>query len=267
MGHNDERGSMPDNDHQLTVPLLERGITRRKMLLTTGGALAGVLLVGCGGGGGQEGEAPEESAPPVAGSFVGEVPDTDAFVAVVAVQLEQGEDEREVLVYLCDGRSIYEWFKGSAAGNDEFSLTATDWEPSQEGGAEVETVLTPEAATGTFTLPDGRSLPFEAAPATGVAGLYQATFLSDGRLSGTSERGGQLDARVAGEDESGIFRITGTVTGPDGESVPFEFLLQTDGRYPDPGGEFRAIVLPDGQSRGKGKPAGGTGFSYNGPLD
>ncbi len=178
---------MLDKNHQPTVSLLKRRITRREMLLTTGGALAGILLVGCGGReGAQQGAQEEEQTPgPVVGSFVGEVSDFEGepeavpFVAVVAAGPEGEGEERELRAYLCDGRDINEWFTGMATGND-LDLTS-------EGGARFEGSLAPEAATGTMTLDDGQSFTFTANPAAGIAGLYNVNLLPDGQVTGTSQ--------------------------------------------------------------------------------
>ena len=94
-------------------------------LRTIGGvsALLSLLLLavlGCAGGGseyggGEQGGSKEEGAPPVTGSFVGVAPDAtpegEAFVALVASGTEdEGEAQRQVRAYLCDGQSINEWF-------------------------------------------------------------------------------------------------------------------------------------------------------------
>ena len=153
----------------------------------------------------------------MAGSFVGEAQDEDAFVAIVAASPEEeGEDEREVRAYLCDGREVTEWFTGTATGN-ELDL-------SSEGGARLEGNLTPEASTGTITLEDGeRSFDFTAELATGVAGLYNVTISDEGRVRGTSETGGQLEGQVTDEhQDGGDYPRRGTITSPDGETEDFE---------------------------------------------
>src|SRR5829696_7979245 len=76
-----------------------------------------VVVLGCQGGGGEyggggeRGGSKEEGAPPVTGSFVGVAPDAapeeEAFVALVASGTEEeGEAQRQVRAYLCDGQSI-----------------------------------------------------------------------------------------------------------------------------------------------------------------
>jgi hypothetical protein len=107
------------------------------------------LLVGCAG---QQEE--KKVAPPAAGSFVGEAPSADAFIALVA-DLPEGEgDEREVRAYLCDGQTVSDWFVSSVDGN-ALSL-------SSDGGAQLEGQLTRDVATGTITDPNGDSTSFEA---------------------------------------------------------------------------------------------------------
>ncbi len=231
---------MTGNDNRPTGSLSERRVTRREMLLTTGGALAGVLLLaGCGGG---EGAQKKSAPPPVAGGFVGEVPEaaTNPFVAIVAdvPEGEGGGDEREVRAYLCDGDRINEWFWGSAGGNE--------LELSSDGGARLEGNLAPDTSTGQITLPDGRSFPFEARLAGGVAGLYEVTVSEEGLVRGISEGGGRLEGRLAEEpNEEGLYPLSATVTAPDGTSQDFEALA------PDAEpAEGRWVVLEDGRVKG-----------------
>jgi hypothetical protein len=210
--------------------------------------LAFWLVVG-GAGPGQEEE--EKGAPPVAGSFVGEMPDVGedgAFVALVTSAVGEEGAEREVRAYLCDGRRITEWFTGSATGND-LSLDST-------AGAHLEGALAPRAATGTITLLDGRSFPFEAALASGVAGLYEVVWSSDDRLRGTSETGGRLEGSLGEEISPGIFRIGGTISPAEGEPVEIEAFTRPDSSP----GEYRWVVLPDGQAKGGSKQGSGPGF-------
>src|SRR3990170_5064707 len=146
-----------------------------------------LLAAGCGGSGGEYGggsppQEEQKDAPPVTGSFVGEAPDEEAFVAIVAVSPEEEGNERDVRAYLCDGESVTEWFTGTAEGN-ELDLTS-------EGGARLEGNLSTEASTGTITLEDDTTLTYTADLARGVAGLYNVTISEEGRGRGTSETGG-----------------------------------------------------------------------------
>lgn len=215
-------------------------------------ALVALSLVaaGCGGSGAQGGSQ-EESAPPViTGSFVGQAPDADAFVALVADSPEEEGQERDVRAYLCDGESITEWFTGRAEGN-ELDLTS-------EGGAHLEGNLSTEASTRTITLDDERTLTYTAELARGVAGLYNVTISEEGGVRGTSETGGLLEGQLGEEEEmSGeeVRPISGTFTSAEGQEVSFGVL----GREPGPD-EYRWIVLEDGQAKGakKGASTGST---------
>jgi hypothetical protein len=116
--------------------------------------------------------------------LAGLAPDADAFVALVASGTEEeGEAQRQVRAYLCDGQSINEWFnEGSVEGN-ELDLRS-------EGGALLEGSLATEAATGTITLDDGESFTFTADLASSVSSLFDVNISEDGQLRGTSEAGG-----------------------------------------------------------------------------
>jgi hypothetical protein len=176
-----------------------------------------LLLAGCGG------QQEEKADPPVAGSFVGEAPDADAFVAFVALvaDLPEGEgDERQVRAYLCDGQTVSGWFVGSVDGND-LSL-------SSDNGAQLEGQLTSDTATGTITDPNCDPAPFEASLATGIAGLYNVDISSDGALSGTSQAGGQLEGQLGNIlEENDTYPVSGTITPPDGQSEDFRALTIT----------------------------------------
>lgn len=166
----------------------------------------------------------------------------DAFVSVVAAEPEQEADTREVRAYLCSGASINEWFWGSANGN-ELDLTS-------EGGARLEGEITPDAATGTITLPDGNSVPFEAALASGVAGLYTVSVLPDGRVSGSSEGGGRMEGQIAEEENTSV------LTATDGQTLDFQAVTQS--MEPD---DYRLVVLPDGRVKGGKTKGTGAGFA------
>ena len=61
------------------------------------------ITAGCGGSGGEYGgsqQQEQKAAPPVTGSFVGEVPDEEAFVTIVAAGPEEEGQERDVRAYL-----------------------------------------------------------------------------------------------------------------------------------------------------------------------
>ena len=211
-------------------------------------ALALWLVVGCAGGQ-QSSSAQKESARVATGTFVGEAPEADAFVALIASEAEQGgEGGRQVRAYLCDGMTLNEWFWGTAAGNN--------LDLSSEGGARLAATLSPESTSGTITLPDGQAVSFRTSPASGIAGLYDVSFASDGTFSGTSADGARLlEARLGEEVNPGIRRIGGTITPSEGEPHDVEAFSGTEAQP----GEYRWIVLSDGQAKG-GPKEGEAGF-------
>ncbi|MCI0397949.1 MAG: hypothetical protein L0332_16670 [Chloroflexi bacterium] len=115
-----------------------------------------LILVACG-------QAP--SATP-AGSFVGTVADTDAYIAIVP------QENNNIIAYVCDGQTISVWFRGERNENS-LDLTATN-------GARLQASLETETATGNVTLVDGQVHSFTATLASGEAGLYRAEEAIDG---------------------------------------------------------------------------------------
>ncbi len=234
------------------------------------------LPVGCGGQGGdqeqegadqdtrehrgttQEGSAEER---PFTGSFVGgdifvieDNRKVGAFLALVAEEPEDGEDQRQVRAYLCDGKNINEWF-------DEGSVEETQFDLSSDSGARLRGSLNHDVdsswISGQISLADGTVLGFGAPPARGISGLYDVNVSNDGRLRGTSENGERLEGTVA--DGTPV-----TITPPDGKAVGFGIALPTNMREV---GEYRWIVLAeDGQVRIKGNKKSGSqeGFSVRG---
>ena len=178
--------------------------------------------------------------------FVGEaqnVPTGAAFVAVVVAEAKPGTEVREVraLIYGDTENEIQEWFPGTATG-DHLDLVS-------ENGAQLRGQVTPEGASGTITLADGISFPFELVRASGVAGLYTVMLFPDGRVEGTSETGSRLEGELQAEpDEAGIYPLTGTITPPDGPPQEFEVHF-----FFVPRGETinaRFVILPDGRMKG-----------------
>ncbi len=212
-----------------------------------------LLLVGCAG------QQEEKGAAPIAGSFVGEAPDADSFIAIVADVPEGDSNEREVKAYLCDGQTVSDWFVGSVEGND-LNL-------SSGSGAQLVGQLTSNAATGTITDPLGESVSFEAPLATGIAGLYNVNVASDGTLSGTSQTGGQLEGQLGNIlEEYETYPVSGTITPPDGEAQDFKALTS-----PNTSDQHRWIVLQDGRIKGGNVVVGGDfefgGFDFDRRFD
>jgi hypothetical protein len=196
--------------------------------------------------------------------FVGEAKDVsigDAFVAVVIADAQSGAEAREAraILYGDAENDIKEWFPGAVVGN---SLDL-----ASDGGARLHGVFSEEGATGTIAMPDGTFLPFNAEPATGVAGLYTVIFFPDGHVDGTSERGGKL-VGLLGEMEEGtdIQPLNGTLTPPDGEPLGFTVKIKSEPPHtPDkPPVNARFVVLNDGRIRGGAnrKEGGGNFYDY-----
>jgi hypothetical protein len=198
-----------------------------------------LLAGGCGGGqGGAGGQQDEHTTRgPVVGEFVGKVPDSDAFVALVSEKPKEGEEKRKVRVYLCDGQEISEWFVGQARSN-EFDL-------SSEGGARLDARLTDAVATGTIMLPNGggEALSFEASPATGVEGFYVVSVPSEeGQVSSTSTRGAQIQGSRSGA------QVGATITPPEeGAGKPVDINLSVPSLEE---GDNRWILLAGGGKLG-----------------
>ncbi len=98
-----------------------------------------------------------------AGTYVGRLAGSDAFVAIVT-------NGRDVRAYVTDGAgdgrlAISEWFEGTIFQN-EFSLF------SLSGGVQLTADIEADTASGGVVLSGGTLLLFEAVRADGEAGLY-----------------------------------------------------------------------------------------------
>ena len=213
-------------------------------------------FAGCSGGDDPEDDEAGkavEAEETVAGSFVGEVSGTKAFVAVVAAPAAGKKDSRAVQVYVSDGRRLSEWFSGSISDN---SFVAK----SDDGDTEATGKLSGDSVTGTVELPGGKTGRFEASPPSGGAGLYELTVSSSGELSGASAAGLALKGDITlGRRGTGLIKMV------DGKRLK---LALTRKRADDlahlRAGQVRLIVLSDGELRGvaKGRPSNGRGFEF-----
>jgi hypothetical protein len=204
-------------------------------------------LAGCSGDDGSDGNRPAKAAngkdnKPIDGSFVGKVSGTKAFIAVVAAPAQGDQDERDVQIYVFDGRRLSEWFSGTIRENS-FAAESAD------GDAEAEGDLSEDSVTGTVELPDGKSVKYVARRPGGATGFYDLTLSANGRLSGASAAG----LGVKGEITLGR-RGTGMLRLADGGRVRFDVTRSAavDG-VPLRGGQVRLIVLTGGEVRGVGR--------------
>jgi hypothetical protein len=200
-------------------------------------------LAGCGGDDSDDGQAKKrvKAEKPIAGSFVGEVSGTDAFVAVLAEPIEDKKDSR-VQVYVSDGRRVSEWFSGSTSGK---SFVAK----SDSGGAEAKGKLSEDSVKGTLELPNGKKVRYNARPPGGAAGLYDLVVSAKGKLRGASAAGLGLTGEVKLQRGG-----TGMLKLADGERLKFAVTQNASGDLARlRPGQVRLIVLPGGELRGAGK--------------
>jgi hypothetical protein len=193
-------------------------------------------LVGCGG------DDDGAESKPIAGTFVGKVQGTRAFVAVVASPAREGQDRRDVTLYVCDARRICELFSGSASG-DDFEARSDDRDSQADGK------LSAKAVTGTIEFADRKPIRYKASQATATAGLYDLTVSTNGRLRGASAAGVGLTGRSTAPRPG-----TGTIKLADGSRLRFDVTTYS---ADDPirlrAGQVRLIVLAGGRLRGAGK--------------
>jgi hypothetical protein len=198
-------------------------------------------VAGCGGSDGDDGEDREQTAKPVAGTFVGKVPKSGTLVSVVAAPPSKGEERRAVTVYACDARRVCELLSGSATGN-EFTAKAEGGEGKADGK------LTRQTATGSIELPGGEGVRYEADRATAAAGVYNLTVSANGRIRGASAAGVALTG-TSTLPEPG----RGTLKLADGSRLKFRTTRTSSEAGPLEAGQLRLIVLSNGQVRGVGK--------------
>lgn len=205
-------------------------------------------LVGCGG---EDRAANQGNSKPLDGTFLGKVVGTDALVAVVAVPPIGKEKRQDVTIYLSDGNKLSEWLAGAVERN---SFAAK----SEDADAEAKGELNGKSVKGTITLPDGKTVRYEASRATGAAGLYDLTVSPKGKISGASATGIGLTGKAAlGTDGAGSLKLAdGTRHKFDVTAGGSELELES--------GQLRVIVLGDGELRGAGRARGSESFFITG---
>ncbi len=147
-----------------------------------------LMLAACGG----SSSSSSSSSSGKAGTFVGTVPGTDAFIALST------PGDGTSLSYVCDSKQTATWFSGPVT-NNAIALTAAN-------GDKLNATLAASGAKGTVTL-SGKDYPFTAALRSGDAGLFRA----EGSGNGVStvagwiitndgqQRGVDADKGAAGE--------------------------------------------------------------------
>jgi hypothetical protein len=125
--------------------------------------------------------APTAAAKPITGAFVGRVPRTNAYIAVVATR-------RTVRAYVCDGeaktsrKTLARWLRIKRTG-DAVHL--------ENRGVVIDATVTRSAVRGTVKLPGRRARSFNARRSRGKAGVYRAK----GRSGGSGYLGGWIILR------------------------------------------------------------------------
>ncbi len=155
----------------------------------------------------------------------------------IAFDLGPGDEDglQKVRAFVTDGTpdGDAEWFEGTATSG-KMELTAVS------GNARLTGDVADMQVDGTITLRDGVQRHFHTIPATHGAGIYQLTVTPEGRFTGTSESGAQLQAQ-----QNGIF-VEGTISTPTGERISFRDAdLHRAYNFPAPGvqpGTYTVVV-------------------------
>ena len=211
--------------------------------------LAVLLVAPLAGCGGEDRPTEQGKSKPLDGTFLGKVTGTNALVAVVATPASGKQEKQNVTIYLSDGTKLSEWLGGVV---DRHSFTATS------ENAEAMGELDGNSVRGTLTLPDGKTVKYEASRATGAAGLYDLTVSPNGKLSGASATGIGLTGKTAlGAAGSGSLKLA------DGTRHKFE-VSDAARELELRSGQLRLIVLGDGELRGAGRARGSEGFFVRG---
>lgn len=143
-----------------------------------------MIVSACGGGDG----AAEVSAEERAASLVSEIPAPtddaaqveDTFVGLTedgAIAVALAVKDGAAVAYICDGKELGHWFKGSA-DDDQVDL-------EHAAGTRISAEIADDEASGEVTLADGSQLAFTAPRAEGEhAGLFRSTDLKSGFVHG-----------------------------------------------------------------------------------
>jgi hypothetical protein len=129
---------------------------RRRFATAAACVTTALLLAACGGD--------DDQKFPTA--FVGEIPRSQFYIGI---SLPKG---KEVVAYVCDGKSTGEWFRGERHD--------TEVDLKSASGARLQASLSEATATGNVTIARN-TLEFQAPPAFGEAGLYRRESARRGR--------------------------------------------------------------------------------------
>lgn len=156
---------------------------------------------------------------PLAGSYVGKVQGSQAFIALV-------RSENKLIAYVCDGKEQVQWFRGAVGPNGALEVRT-------EAGWRLLGALSAEGVKGTVTFADGKTLEYSATPATGEAGLYRY----EATVDGARYLGGWII------DQKGEQR--GSVIGGGGLVATFLSPTSQKAQHPKLGELLAFLVNPD----------------------
>jgi hypothetical protein len=238
-----EEHAMSENRSAEATPLGAGSRRRLLQVMAYGGTVAATAIAG-----GQRGAAAQDATPQTAAglpaltgtTYIGPTSDPNAFLAVIVAEATPGQPEQQARAYLCNAADIIAWFdEGGVTGEGagQLDLRSAD-------GAHLVGTVSGESANGTIALTDGASLTFDVPLATGADGLYTFTVTPDGMAQGTSSTGASLEGQLL---------LVGTISLPDGETMPYEWPVLFDDVA-----DLRTIFREESGRRGEGHTRKGT---------
>lgn len=114
------------------------------------------------------GSSPSQAAQSQTENYVGPLANSSAWIGLV-VDRQQGK----VLAYVCDGKTVGDWFFGTLQSSGTFDLSST-------AGTHLHGTVTQSQVQGAFTPNGSQSLTYTAAPATDEEGIYRLDQTVDG---------------------------------------------------------------------------------------
>ncbi len=173
-----------------------------------------LLLGACGGS-----SAQTDASQSMVQRYVGAVSHSLALIGVVADQ-----QTGKLAVYVCDSKTIGEWFTGHLQSDGHFALT-------NEAGARVEGQVTDTQVQGTFTPAGRQALAYTSQPATGQEGIYRVDqtvnsihYTGGWVLGPNGEITGVIRRNGIPTDASHLNPTHGKVTLSDGTTLTPQFI-------------------------------------------
>jgi hypothetical protein len=157
-------------------------------------------------------------------------------LAAVAFDFDApAEAEANVRAYVCDGlgppNGMAVWFRGTASEEEMEGLERSVTLTSPTGKETLVIAYRSEYGIhGAFTGADGRLRGYAAFRAVDGAGIYDVSLDPQLTYRGSSTDGNILEAQATLEEHEGmggqrVGHVTGTITTPDGEVIPFNLMV------------------------------------------